>query len=197
MDEASAAPPSAGIRWFARIMTWLCWLGIAGTVILELLHVFDAFPQDWIVRHDNSAAALISSQITVNDPSAPTATEDLQRDLLYRIAGFAPVAIFVWALLSARQSFLGVGRGEYFSRRTVLGLRNLALAVLLHMTAAPILMAVVKALYLSRFEHGQYDLAFSLNSSILLMLIFTGAVALISTVMAQGAKLAEENRQFV
>jgi hypothetical protein len=197
MDEASAAPPTATIRWFARIMIWLCWLGIAGTAVFELLNLFDAFPEDWVVRDSSSDAALISSSISVNDPSAPNATENLRHDLLNRIASLVPVAFFIWALLSARRSFLGIGRGEYFTRPTVLGLRNFALAVLLHMTVAPIVMAVAKALYLSRFEHGSFDLSFSLNASIMLALIFAGVVALISSVMAYGARIAEENRQFV
>jgi hypothetical protein len=197
MDEASAARPAAAIRWSARIMIWLCWLGIAGTAVLELLNLFDAFPADWVVRDRSGEAALISSSITVNDPSAPNATDDLRHDLLYRIASLVPVALFVWALLSARQSFLGIGRGEYFARPTVLGLRNFAAAVLLHMTVAPIVMAVAKSVYLGRFEHGSFELSFSLTASVMLALIFTGAVALISSVMAYGAKIADENRQFI
>lgn len=197
MDEASVAPPSAGIRWFARIMVWLCWVGIGGALVLELMNLFGAIPEEWVVRDNEGASALISSSISVNDPAAPTATADLRQDLLFRIAGLVPVGLFVWALLSARTSFLGVGRGDYFGRPTILGLRNLALAVLLHMTAAPAVMAMVKALYLSRFEHGQFELSFGLSASVMLQLVFTGAVALISSVMAHGAKLAEENRQFV
>jgi hypothetical protein len=197
MGEASAAPPSAGIRWFARIMIWLCWIGIGGTLVLELTNLFGAIPEELVVQDNEGASALISSSITVNDPAAPTATGDLRQDLLFRIAGLVPIGLFIWALLSVRVSFLGVGRGDYFGRPTILGLRNFALAVLLHMTAAPAVMAAAKALYLARFEHGQFELSFSLSASIMLQLVFTGAVALISSVMAHGAKLAEENRQFV
>jgi hypothetical protein len=36
-----------------------------------------------------------------------------------------------------------------------------------------------------------------INEPVMLMLVFAGAVALVSTVMAHAAKIAEENRQFV
>ena len=196
MDEASAAQPSARIRWFARIMIWLCWLGIFGAMTFGTMGVFDAFPEGWPVSRSDEPA-LISASIEVKDPAAPNATAEVTRDLLYRIAGLVSIGLFVWALLSARRMFVGVGRGEYFARPTVLGLRNFALGVFLYLTLAQMLKALAMWLYVSRFEHGVYGLELSLSGGLMLMLIFSGAVAQTSTVMAHGAKIAEENRQFV
>jgi hypothetical protein len=191
-----SAMPSAGVVWFARIMAWLCWLGIAGAVVLGVMGIFQLFPADWSVG-DGGHTTLISSSLTVDDPAHPNATAELQQDLLFRLAGMIGIALFVWALLAARRIFVGIGRGEYFARGTILGLRNFALAVLLHMTLAPILMTLARMAYMSRFEHGSFAIEVSLNGDILLMLIFSGAVALISTVMARAAAIADENRQFV
>lgn len=196
---AEAAPtekaaPSTGLRWFARILVWLCWLGMAGAVVFELMILFDAIPKDW-PAHRGDSSALISSSMEIKDD--PAATEALRHDVIFRVASLVPVALFVWALWSASQSFAGVGRGDYFGRSTILGLRNFSLAVLLHMTIAPLAVMAARAAYLSRFPHGTFNVMFSLDEPILLMLIFSGAVALISSVMAHGGKLAEENRQFV
>jgi hypothetical protein len=197
-DQPAAIPPSAPVRWLARAMCWLCWLGIAGTAVFGLLSLFDAIPRDWVVNEPRESL-LISSSITVEDPASPGdgGVSGLRHDLLYRVMTLVPIAIFVWALLSARRSFIGVGRGEYFSRSTILGLRNFALAVLLHIVVAPIPLMIARGLYVSRFEHGAFMLTFSMNATILLTLVFTGAVALVSTVMARAADIAEENRQFI
>jgi hypothetical protein len=56
---------------------------------------------------------------------------------------------------------------------------------------------MAKAVYVSRFEHGSITMSLALSDSAILMLIFAGAAALISTVIAHAAKLAEENRQFI
>lgn len=195
-DRPPLRPPSLKVVWFARIMGWLCWFGIASVVVIGLMATFDAFPEGWIVR-ESQESSLISSSIVVNDPAHPNATAELNQDLVYRFAELIGIALFVWALWSARGVFAGIGRGEYFSKRTILGVRNFALAVLLHMTLAPVAITLASALYLSRFPHGEFSLALALSGNILLMLIFSGAVALVSTVMAHAAAIDEENRQFV
>src|SRR5262249_38488085 len=148
-------------------------------------------------RREEAGADLISSSLTINDPAHPEASDQLFHDPLFLLADLAPLAFFLWALWSARQIFVGVGRGDYFGRSTVLGLRNFALAVLLRMTLAPWALLGARVAYVSRFPHGNVSLSFSLSGSILISLIFTGAVAILSTVMAHAAAIAEENRQFV
>jgi hypothetical protein len=188
--------PSMRIVWFARVMGLLCWIGIAGALVFGLMGVFDAFPPGWNARESHETT-LIGSTLVINDPAHPNATAELREDLLFRLSRLISIALFVWALLSAHRIFAGIGRGEYFARGTILGLRNFALAVLLDMTLAPIATTLASAAYMSRFEHGEFTLQLALNGSIMLMLIFSGAVALISTVMARAAAIAEENRQFV
>jgi hypothetical protein len=195
-DTTAPRPPSVKVVWFARIMEWLCWIGIFGALTFGLMGVFEAFPEGWGVTRSEEPA-LISATIAVNDPAAPSATAEVTQDALYRIAGLISVGLFVWALLSARRMFAGVGRGAYFARPTVLGLRNFALGVLLYLTLAQALKAAAMALYISRFEHGTYSLELALDGGLMLMLIFSGAVALVSTVMAHAASIEEENRLFV
>src|SRR5215510_6454398 len=153
-------------------------------------------PDDWI-KSDSGAGELINVAISIAPPARPDAATGLYHDLLFRITSLAPMAIFIYALRCARTSFAGIARGDYFAPRTVLGLRNLALAVLLHMIASPILLGIAKAAYASRFEHGSISVSFGLGDSSILMLIFAGSAALSSAVIARAAKIDEENRQFV
>ncbi len=210
MDEtvATTAPdsverPSAAIRWMARVLCWFCWLGIAFAVGGAVVTFFD-LSGPGIDRSDEglvSGRTLIDFDARLKDEAAHArALTGLRQDLFYRIGSLVPVALYIWALLSARRSFIGVGRGEYFARPTVLGLRNLALAVLLYHTLAPLLETIPRVLYFMRTKGEQpADLSFSLGVTepVMLMLVFAGAVALVSSVMARAAKIADENRQFV
>ncbi len=196
-DELPALkPPSVRMVWFARIMEWMCWLGIVGVAVIGVLATFQAFPEGWIVR-ESTEATLINATIAVNDPAHPNATEALREDLFYRLALLIGIGLFVWALWSARRVFVGIGRGEYFAKGSILGVRNFALAVLLYMTVAPVARTAASALYMTQFEHGTFTLEFAMSGSLMLMLIFSGAIALVSSVMAHAAEIEEENRQFV
>jgi hypothetical protein len=196
-DElAPLKSPTRRMVWFARIMELLCWLGIVGVAVIGVLATFQAFPEGWIVR-ESTEATLINATIAVNDPAHPNATEALREDLFYRLALLVGIGLFVWALWSARRMFVGIGRGEYFAKGTILGVRNFALAVLLYMTVAPATRTAASALYMTHFEHGTFTLEFAMSGSLMLMLIFSGAIALVSSVMAHAAEIDEENRQYV
>lgn len=210
MDEAlqSAAQdaverPPAAIRWMARVLCWFCWLGIAAALWGAAVGLFNLSGPgiDRTESDTESFNTLINFKAWLYDDAAHAqALVGLHQDILYRIGGLVPIALYIWALLSARRSFIGVGRGEYFARPTVLGLRNLALAVLLYHTIAPVLEIIPRVLYFLRIKGDQKaELSFSMgiNEPVMLMLVFAGAVALVSSVMAHAAKIADENRQFV
>ncbi|HEX5008656.1 MAG TPA: hypothetical protein VFV70_16200, partial [Hyphomonadaceae bacterium] len=210
MDEALGATaqeaverPSPAIEWLARVLCWFCWLGIALSLWGAAVGLFN-LSGPGIDRTENgfqNFSTLINFDARLNDGAAHTqALVGLHQDILYRIGGLVPIALYVWALLSARRSFIGVGRGEYFARPTVLGLRNLALAVLLYHTLAPILEIIPRVLYFMRIKGEQtaeLSFAMGINEPVMLMLVFAGAVTLVSSVMAHAAKIAEENRQFI
>jgi hypothetical protein len=193
--------PSASVRWSARALSWFCWLGIASTVFFALLHLLNAFPDTWISDNDGPPTTLLSFGAGLTDPVANAeAQPGLRADWLNRIVGLTSSALLVWALFSARTSFVGVSRGQYFARSTILGLRNLSLAVLLYHTAGPIVEAIPRMLYFSRISAGrkiEISANAALNESIALIIIFAAVVALVSTVMAHAAKIADENRQFI
>jgi hypothetical protein len=96
---------------------------------------------------ESGGATVINISIEIADHA--NAMQGLFHDLLFRIVSLGMMAIFIYALWSARASFVGIARGDYFAAHGA-GARNLALAVLLHMIgcADP---AWRKAAYASRF----------------------------------------------
>jgi hypothetical protein len=205
IDTPAIAPRqtvSAGLLWFSRIMAWLCWLGIASTVIFSALHAFGVLPSS-DTTDPGMLIAYSSVSLGVHDPSVlnPPIPEELKRDPFYIATLFVPLLLTVWALLSARRVFANIGRGEFFVRSTSLGLRNLSLAVLLNMTVAPLFTMAAHIAFGMRMkaqgQHGEISLNFGLSNTTLLILIFAGTVAIIASVMAHAARVAEENEQFV
>lgn len=198
---ADTIPPRAVIRWSARVLAWFCWFSIALTTVFAVLKLFNAIPEDFIVNGKETATTVFRFDAGMVDPAANAEVmKGLRADWLNRIVGLIPSALFIWALFSARTSFVGVSKGAYFSKPTILGLRNLSLAVLLYQTIAPLVTAIPRALYVASVKGertAQVSMSFGMNEPIALILIFAAVVALVSTVMAHAARLADENRQFV
>lgn len=190
------APVSGGLKWLTRVLALLCWFGVVLTVVIHVALVFDVLPEQ-IVRAGAGSSGLISSAITVGEPGVSEEAAGFLRDPLYLAALTVSAALVVWALLSARGALVNVGRGAFFARGTLLGLRNMAIAVLLNLTVAPLAALLARLAFVSRFEHGSIEMSFGVSTGTLLMLVFAGAVVVICSVMAHAAKLADEHRQFV
>jgi hypothetical protein len=200
-DSPAAARQDVSPRllWFARIMAWLCWAGIAATIGFSLLRAFGVFPDAGQPGGPGSLIATTTVSLGEHDPGS--LPEDLLRDPFYITARFVPTLLTVWALLAARRAFANISKGEFFARSTSLGLRNLSLAVLLSMTLAPLITMAAHVAFALRMkaqgEHGELSITFGLSETTLLILIFAAAVTIIASVMAHAAKIAEENEQFV
>ena len=192
---------SPGLLWFSRVMGWLCWLGIAWTIVFVALQMFGILAR--APANSDGLIGYASVSFGVHDPNAPRPPipDELLNDPLYIASGLVAPVLMTWALVSARAVFASIGRGQFFGRPTSLGLRNLSLAVLLNMTVAPLAnIAATLAFALNmkaRGMHGEVYFDAGASSTTLLVLVFAGTVAVISTVMARAAKVAEENEQFV
>jgi len=203
-DNPAPARPQAvspGLLWFSRIMGWLCWVGIAWTIVFAALQMSGILPR--APANSDGLIGYASVSFGVHDPSAPRPPipAELLNDPLYIASGLVAPVLMIWALVSARAVFASIGRGQFFARPTSLGLRNLSLAVLLNMTVAPLAnVAATLAFALgmkAKGMHGEVYFDAGASSTMLLVLVFAGTVAVISTVMARAAKVAEENEQFV
>jgi hypothetical protein len=190
------APVSASLRLLTQVLEGLCWLGAAFTLAIHVALVFDLWP-GLLSGAGGGPAGLISSSITVGEPGVDEVAAGFLRDPVFLVSLAVSGALVIWALLGARRALAGVGRGAFFARGTLLGLRDMAVAVLLNLVAPPLIALVARILFVSRHEHGSLSVSLGLSTHTLLMLVFSGAVVVICSVMAHAAKLAEENRQFV
>jgi hypothetical protein len=201
MTATPQQPVSQGLLWFSRVMSALCWAGMAWTVIFTGLQLFGV-----VQRTPANADGLLgyaSVSLGVHDPTVPRPPipDELLNDPLYVASGLVGPLLLVWALFCARGVFASIGEGRFFGRPISLGLRNLSLAVLLNMTLAPLFNFAATVAFALKMKaqglHGELYFDFGASSMTLLVLIFAGTVAIISSVMARAARVAEENEQFV
>jgi len=100
----------------------------------------------------------------------------------------------IWGLYNGRTSFTGLARGELFARRTIAGLRNLALGIFVFKIGAFVL-AVGMAL--GSRGPPNFIISFKDLAEGLFTLISLGAIVLIASVLTRAAEIAEDNAQIV
>ena len=183
---AQSALVSPAIAWLCRIMGMLCLLAIALELVMVILML--AAPE-WLTHSSPQPCTGVCVSHLEDGP-------DL-RDPIYLVGHAIAVGILVWALLSVRGSFIGVEHGQFFTHRTIVGLRNLALGVLAYMMLEPLTGWLAKSVRALSQAHGEISPKLGFSDHGLLMVIFTGAIIAISVALAHAAKVAEENASFV
>ena len=103
----------------------------------------------------------------------------------------------VWALWSLRRLFLHYSRGEVFSADALRLMKNIAIAIFAGVIVtfavhAPISMALTW--YLGR---GHREISLDFGSGDVASLFTAGVVLVISRVMAEAQRAADENTKFV
>lgn len=192
---------SVGLLRFSRVLSWVCWIGLASVLTFALLQAFGVIPR--APANPDGLIGYASVSLGVHDPAGPRppVPEALLRDPLFAASRLIPSLLTAWALFSSARVFGGIGKGQLFGRSTSVGLRSLALAVLLNLTAAPLLNMGATVAFALRMraqgQHGELYFDSGFSNTTLLVLIFAGAVAIIASLMAHAARVAEENEQFV
>lgn len=181
------APVPTPVLWLSRVMGWLCILGVVMQVGVFILML--------------AAPGLIESPPPCSGGgaciSSHTDDADVIRDPVFLVAHAVAIGVFGWAMINARTSFLGIGKGDYFAHRTIAGLRNLAIGVLAYSALSPLARWLATTVHALSQKHGEISLSLGISSAGLITVVFTGAVILITAVMAHAAKVAEENQSFV
>ena len=164
LSPLPAARPSSVLTWSARLLSWFCWLAMAGVSIAAVMGALGLLPDKG--EPDRPSDTLIRTATRLLDPAAqqgpwPGCTETGCSDS-FPCPCSCPDA--------APGEFMGLSRGEYFGRSTVTGLRNLGLAVLLYNTVSPVVVTVPRVIFLKHAMAGQHgelnvELAASLSRS--------------------------------
>lgn len=189
-------PVSRRLMWLTRLLAWFCWAGVVFTLAMSLATAFGVL-EFGAPRLHTGANGLFGSAITVGTENISEKDAGFYRHPFFLLALAFSTALYVWALISAARSLSALSHGAFFSHDAISGLRNLAFAVLLHMTLAPLAMMAARGAFVALHKHGSFEMSVGLHSSAILMLVFAGAVLAISSVMARAARIAEENEQFV
>jgi Protein of unknown function (DUF2975) len=182
-----AVSPDFNTQRLSRYLAWLCLalavlLPVAAAVALSGASVSD------VVTKLGGGSASASGGALIAQPG--------WRPMAAWIIGMLPVAIIAYALLRARQSFLLMSQGEYFTRPTVANLRSFAAAMFAAALASAVVPTLV-TLLLTSGGSGKTTLSVSLSSQHLVLLLFAGVVWQMARLMAKAAEIAEENAQFV
>lgn len=108
-----------------------------------------------------------------------------------------PVGAVAYALLRARQCFVGFVRGETFSLATVRHLRGFAAGLLVSSTGGLVAPTAIVWLLTLYAPAGGRVLTLSFGSQQLLMLLFSGIVWQMGHAMTRAVELAEDNAQII
>ncbi len=115
------------------------------------------------------------------------------KKLMGVLAGFIPAGILAYGLLQARQCFLQLSCGHYFTLRTISTLRNFALAGLLYVVlllGLPLLANILPSTLKGTFMIGN-----STTCANLLTAIYAFTLAIIAALMTKASAIAEDNAQ--
>jgi hypothetical protein len=119
--------------------------------------------------------------------------------LISFVGWICSLAALIWGLWNGRACFAGLARGALFSRRTIAGLRNFALGLLVYKAIPP--MALIALMVVSKFSAIQLPPGTGITAQDMGEGMFTlaslGAVVVIAAVLTRAAQIADDNASIV
>lgn len=167
VPQQEGTPSLGRTGFFSRVLAWLCVVTAVGAAGIALL-----FTRGIWLR------------------------TDLTREAQFAILAIwiASVCALIWGLYNGRASFAGLARGELFARRTIAGLRNLALGIFLFKCASFLLLVGITLV--TRVPENA-EISFRDLSEGAFTLISLGSIVMIASVMTRAAEIAEDHAQIV
>ena len=108
-----------------------------------------------------------------------------------------PLGIYTFVLVQTRALFRGYAQGEIFTFAAAKRLRTIGCALVLGVPAGVVAGMLVSVVLTAANPAGQRQLSISFGSAEFSALVFGGLLLVIGWVMAEAARLAEENRQYI
>lgn len=181
-------PMPRPLRNTCRVLAALCFVAIPANLFLPALVWL--FPELSVAFIDSLPPELPSDPAVLN--AVPLAGK------LGAYSAFAlPAAILCfgfWRLAAMFQSF---ARGDVFSDTPISNLRAFALTLLLHSLLQPIAGAVASVFSTFHLGVGNRALTISVGSSDILALGLGALFLVLSWVLLEAVRIAQENREFV
>ena len=177
-------PNLSRIRRVSRVMQSVCSL-ILIAVPLTLALVWSNF---------ESLAPL--SEVFGKMPIQPDSLTRLNL-LLGFLISLAGAAIVLYGVARLRRLFMLYGQGQVFTAETARCIRGFALAIMLHAAVSPIIGGLLSIVLTMNNPPGERALTISLSSHELALLFLGGCLLVISWVMVESSRLADDNAQIV
>lgn len=166
----------ARIAWLGRLMSGLCAMMAAGAVIFTLVVL----------------ALAVGVPVRASDPPRGMAE-------IAALAGWSlGVGCLAWGLWRGRAAFAAFSRGSLFGSDVARGLRDFVLGLFLYKLSGPLVAGgLLVVLAIAGEAPPLPDVTFANLADAAFTLLCLGAVALITTVLARAAEIAEDNANIV
>lgn len=172
----------------AGISRAMSWLAIAGAVVLPILIVATFIYPDQ-TRFLN---------LGLNHLGAPLADHvPLQWRLVALLIEAIPIGIAIWGLLALHRLFRLFADGKIFSPAALTAFKTVTASVFWYVLAAFLSEAPLSLALTAANPPGQHVISFGLGLGDVAVLFLGGATLVIGRVMAEAARLAEENESIV
>ena len=162
-------------------------LARGAAVALLGLNVVSWFLGPWTDAAARGWSSVGSTPITLSNDALALA-------LLLSTAHLAALAVALFAAGGLFQSF---AQGEFFAPQTGRRLQRIGLWLALFGVLAPIVRAAMTFVLTMNNPPGQRMLALGVSANDIVLVIVGGLIFLIGWVMAEAARIADENRSFV
>lgn len=113
------------------------------------------------------------------------------------VLGFFPLLILLYGLWQVRRFFRLYAENELFPAAAGLYLRNFGLALFVLVPVNVLTSSAASVLFSLHRPEGQRQLALSVSSSEVFVLIIGALIMMIGRILTEAHRLAEENRQIV
>ncbi len=191
MNPAAFSPPrsspaSQTSQRFRRVARFVRGLILVGAVLLVANTVVAWFAPDYALK-------LIKTETDVQILGPLT----LQTRVLYALWDLLTSAVFLTALAHLWNLFGEYLHARVFSVRALASLRGFARWMLVAAVAAPVARALLSVIATWQNGPGHRQVVLNLSSDDYTMLLFGVVILAISSVMADAARIAEDNEGFV
>ena len=172
------------IRSVSRVMSFLCLIGMLG--LPASLTLGWLFPE------------LFGGAYTgLERHWGPPEELPMINRFLGLVVSMVPASLLIYGLARLRRMFRLYEAGEIFSTETALCLKQFGIAVMLQAILHPVAGAFQSVIVTFHNPPGERMLTLSFGSAEYSAALLGGLLLVIAWIMGQGAKLAEENRQFI
>ena len=117
--------------------------------------------------------------------------------LLGFLISLAGAAIVLYGVARLRRLFMLYGEGQVFTLETARCIRGFALAIMLYAVSSPVIGGLLSVVLTMGNPPGERALVISFSSNELALLFLGGCLLVISWVMAESSRLADDNAQIV